>query len=195
MNEKTLSHQESLELIERMIQSARNKVTESGFHFFLWGILVVLASMSQYVMILNGLGKESNLVWLLMPVIGVPAALVYEFRRSKQANKHTSDSEASYGKLWLGFGITLALMIFLSINLEVNPISFILGLVGLATFVSGSLLRFSALTFGAVVFWIAAAACLFVSNQNQLLINAVATALGYLIPAWMLYQRSRKAHV
>jgi len=195
MNDKPMSAEESLDLIQRMITSARHKVLESGFHFFLWGILVVMASLGQYLMIQWKMHEASNYVWLAMPAIGVPSAFLYEYRNKRKASAPDSPMNRHYTRLWMGFGVTLFLIIFSSVHMEINPISYILGIVGLATFVSGSLLDFMPLRAGALVFWIASVSCIFVPNEMQLLINAGATALGYLIPAYLLYQRSKTTHV
>ena len=48
--EKSLSHTESLAIIQNMIATAKNNLTDNGFHFMLWGTLVILASISQYVL-------------------------------------------------------------------------------------------------------------------------------------------------
>jgi hypothetical protein len=159
MEQKELTHEESLRIIQEMINMAKNKINQSGFHFLLWGILVIIASLAQYFMIGQKLYAESNWVWIALPVVGVPFVLVHERRKRKQ-EKVSSKFDSIYGRLWLGFGITMFFVIFIGAAYHINPTGFILALVGLATFVSGAIYRFAPLVLGAIVFWIAAAFCL-----------------------------------
>lgn len=47
-SEKELSADKSLEIIQSMIATAKNNLTDDGFHFLLWGVLVIAASLGQY---------------------------------------------------------------------------------------------------------------------------------------------------
>lgn len=190
--EKKLSHEESMLIINSMISVARNQVTENGFHFLLWGVLVIIASLTQYFWLLAGGGNESNLVWMIMPALGVPAALIYEWRRSKVARVETH-LESGYGFVWLAFGVTLGLAIFTAVYNNIQPMAFVLMLVGLATFASGGLYRFMPLLAGGVVFWIAALIAVFVKGPDSLLLNAAATFIGYIVPGVLLWRNYKKA--
>ncbi|MCK9422764.1 MAG: hypothetical protein M0Q38_09205 [Bacteroidales bacterium] len=191
MQKKELSHEESLQVIQEMIDMAKNKITETGFHFLLWGILIIATSLAQYMLITNGMTHVSYWVWAIMPIIGAPVALIYEYRRGKKG-KTRSKFDKMYGYLWMGFVITLIVSIFVSLSFGINPIAFILLLVGLATFVSGALYRFAPLIFGSFVFWITAAICPQTDVPNQLLINAFAIFIGYIIPGILLWKRYKE---
>lgn len=194
MKDKELTHEESLNVIQGMLQMAKNKITETGFHFLLWGILVIGACLTQYIMIRNDMGATSNWVWIIMPVIGVPLAMGYEYRRNRKGRTSTRFDKI-YGFLWLAFGITLGITIFLCAKLGVIPVAFILVLVGLATFVSGCIFPFPPLIVGAFIFWGSAILCVFTDPMNQLLINACAIFAGYIIPGLLLWRKSKTAHV
>lgn len=191
MEEKTAK--QNLDLVQEMIDMARNHVTDTGFHFLLWGVLVILASISQYVLIKFGVGSASNFVWIGMTVIGVPIAIIYEKRKDRKAGM-LSRFGRIYGLLWLGFGISLFVAIYVSIAFQINPSPFILILVGLATFVSGAFIRFVPLMIGAIVFWAAAALSPLFSSIDFLLVYAVSIFLGYVVPGLMLTKK-HKANV
>jgi hypothetical protein len=188
--EKQLSHTESMEIIQRMIGVAKNKIDEYGFHFLLWGTLVVAASLANYYLIVFSPSKYATIPWLLMPVIGIPLAFIYEFRKKRTAKAQTYN-DSSYSFLWMGFGITLFFTIFYSVMNHISPIPFILSLVGLATFVSGCIFRYKWLIVGGIVFWLASVSAAFVPGPNQLLINAGATFIGYIIPGLLLWRKSK----
>lgn len=180
-----------IKLIHAMLGAAQNQITENGFHFLLWGTLVILASLTQYFLIQTGLGNGSNLVWPAMTVIGVPAGIWYESKRKKDASS-VSLHDQHYGFLWLGFGITLGVIIFGSIKNNLSPVPFILGLAGLATFASGGIFKYRPLMAGGIIFWMASLCSLFMAGPEQLLINAAGTFLGYVLPGISLWRNQKK---
>lgn len=190
MKDQALTHEESLQIIQSMINTAKNKITENGFYFLLWGMLVIIACIVQFAMIKLGHGEDSHFVWMIMPLVGVPVSVIYGYMQSKK-EKTKSHTDRLYGALWLGFGITLGILMFVAINLKVSPIPFILALVGLATFVSGAVYKFIPLILGGIIFWISAIACFFFSGPEQLLIDAGATFLGYILPGIILWKKSK----
>lgn len=195
MQDKELTHEESLRVIHGMIDLAKNKINDTGFHFLLWGVLVIVASLSQYFMLSKGFESESNWIWVIMTAIGIPIGFMYEYRRERKA-RGRSKFDRLYGSLWLGFGITLFVGIFVSLSYGINPIAAILSLVGLATFVSGAIYRFKPLIAGAIAFWLAAIICPQIGIENQLLVYALAIFTGYVVPGILLWQKSKaRKHV
>ncbi len=192
--EKILNPQESLRVIRETIDLAKNKLRDNGFHFLLWGWLVVCASLLDYYLTKMGIGGTTHVAWMIMPVIGVPAALIYEWRRGKR-DTQPNILRDWYGYIWLGFGISLIITILLSIRAQISPVPFILILVGFATFMSGILLRFTPLIFGAVTMWVGAVVCMLLTPDEHVLVQGVATILGYLVPGYWLNHQSRNRHV
>jgi len=190
MDKNELTHEESLQIIQRMINEVQNRLTENGFHFLLWGVLVIIASLTQFFMIVNNPVLHSYYVWFAMPLIGIPIAFIYEWKKNKK-NKTKTHSEKLFGLLWLGFGITITVVIFAAIYYKISPMSFILAFVGLATFVSGCIYKFKPLILGSIIFWISSIACVFIINHHQLLVMAIATLLGYILPGILLWKKSK----
>lgn len=184
-----MSHEESLALIQSMINSARNKVAEDGFQFLLWGVLVIIASLVNYLLILQGFADKAGLVWMIMPLVGAPIAFIYEKRKSKGPQVETY-ADKSAGYIWMSYGITLFFTIFYACYLQTSPIPFILLLTGMATFSSGLILEFKPLLFGGIIFWIFAIITFFTDPAMHLLLNAGAIALGYLVPGLMLRRQA-----
>lgn len=191
MEQGFLTRDESIRIIQEMIGMARNKINETGFYFLWWGTLVIAASLAQYFMIEKNIGEHAYWVWVALPVVGVPVGLIYEYRRNKKEKTRTRFDKI-YGSLWIGFGITVMVAIFVSIAYGSNPIAFVLSLVGLATFVSASIYRFVPLLIGAVLFWAAAVWCTQLDDQEQLLLNAAAIFSGYMIPGLLLWKKYQK---
>ncbi len=188
MNKEKLSEEEGMRVIREMIAVSRHKLNDSGFHFLLWGVLVAAASLVQYALLMAGYGQASNWVWVIMPAIGVPMAIVYEVRRERREPVKTK-FDAIYAAVWQGFGIALILIIVLSIMAQANPVPFLLVLIGLATFISGAVLRFMPLKVGAFVFWFTAVLSLWVPGEELLLLYAASVILGYVGPGLLLRKR------
>lgn len=196
MNETPLDPKKSFDIIDSIIAESQKQNHDNGFYFRLWGILVATTSIAQYTLLNLGYGKESNLVWLAMGIIGAPISMYYGFRQSKKnISGSQSISEKIYGRVWLGFGISLIMVIFTSIHLRVTPLPFICVVVGLATFLSGRLLRFLPLTLGGVVFWACAIFASMFDQKEALLVYAASIILGYLVPGFMLWKKTKTAHV
>jgi hypothetical protein len=191
--EKNLSQAESLAIIQNMIATAKNNITDDGFHFMLWGVLVIIASIAQYLLATQTSFKHNELPWLIMPLIGLPTGFIYESMKSKK-NAVRTRFEEIIGLLWGAAAFSLFIIVFIAVRYGVSPVPFILALIGLATCVTGSILKFKALIFGAFVFWIAAIAACLVDPLYQLLINGIATFLGYIIPGILLW-RNYKAQI
>ena len=192
--EKTLNPQESLRVIRETIDLAKHSFRDNGFHFLLWGWLVVIASAAHYYLAEIQHAPRPDLAWMIMVVVGVPVAFLYEWRRGKR-EKTKNLLHDWYGLIWLGFGISMIITIPLAVRGGLSPIPFILVLIGFATFMSGVLLRFTPLFIGAAVMWAGALWCMFLTPSQHLLVQAGAAMLGYLIPGYLLNAQSRTRHV
>ena len=192
--EKSLSPQESLRVIRETIDIAKNSFRDNGFHFLLWGWLVVIASAGHYYLAEIQHAPRPDMAWMVMVVVGVPVAFFYEWRRGKR-EKTKNILHDWYGLIWLGFFISMLISIPMAVRGGLSPIPFILVLVGFATFMSGVLLRFTPLMIGAAVMWAGALWCMFLTPSQHLLVQGGCAVLGYLVPGYLLNALSRSSHV
>ena len=84
--------------------------------------------------------------------------------------------------------LVLLLIFMNSINYNINPL--IMMFAAMATFLSGIVLKFKPLKIGGILFWILAIVAFLSSYENQMLIAAISLVTGYLIPGYMLKNRS-----
>jgi hypothetical protein len=185
-NEKSLTPEESLRMISDMIALAKNSIVDKGFHYLLWGWLVFIASIADYIMIQSGINQHYY-VWFIMPILGLPFAFWYSFKHYSTGRSHLG-SIISY--LWLGFlvsGIIIFVMGLLR-NPEGILMNFLL-ILGFALFVSGSIIRFRPVYLGGIVYWLAALSCIFAPYPYQLLINASAALMGSIVPGYLLKRK------
>lgn len=177
--------QQSLKLIEQMIENAKAEVRDDGFHYLLWGWLVLASSLIHFAL-LNF--TDIWYFWLpwpvLMPMGGI-IGWIYGWKRQQEARVQTYfDRVMRY--LWGGFVIALLIFLFLTIQYEPTLITpSVMVLIGLATFVSGGCLKFKPLVIGGIFGWgMAIVGVLF--PAWQLLLLALTVLVGYLVPGYIL---------
>lgn len=184
MENKELSPEQSLDLISTMIRQTQGNVSHSSFYFLLWGWVITLCNFGMYVLLQVTTPNYAALVWTL----GIPAWIITMIYASKQDKSRTVTTHLDKISMWLWIGIGITILpswIFGSqINWHVNAV--VLMPIGLATFVSGIIIKFRPLLFGGITFWIAGTLCYIVNPLDQYLVGGVAMIFGYLVPGYML---------
>jgi hypothetical protein len=177
-----------------MINTAKNKLADDGFHIIFWGWLVAAAAMIHYVTLQMNI-EWGYIVWpVLMPVGGVFSVIMGYKRGKKQTVKTYVDTYLGY--LWMAFGISMFIVLGLMPWHGVqHTYFFLMVLYGLATFVSGGILQFKPLMFGAIASFLCAIVSVFLSEVDQLPCIAVALLFSYIIPGHMLRSKYRSQHV
>jgi hypothetical protein len=188
--EEDFSPQQSLQLIESMIQKVRNNIGENRFYFLLWGWLSFAAILVQFLLKAVLAYRHHYLVWLVV----IPAAIItmVKANRNDRSAPRTYVGE-SMGFLWMGIGISFSVLSFVvstSIGWAKAWPFFIL-FYGLGTFVSGMFLRFRPLVIGGIINWLLACICVLLPYDYQLLTAAFAVLCSYIIPGHII-QANRK---
>lgn len=189
--DKPFSEQESLLLIESMINKARNQFNENGHLYLLWGWVVLVCSVGQFVLQVIGYAGHYR-VWLLIWV-AVVYQVVYLVRKKKHRKVHTY-TDSILANVWLAFAITMILVGFQGgIGGGAQPASHVnatfLALYGIPTFVSGTILKFNPLKIGASLCWILAAMAPFVPSRYYLLMLGLAVIAAWIVPGYLLQRR------
>ncbi|MEO7992460.1 MAG: hypothetical protein ABI663_23115 [Chryseolinea sp.] len=176
--------EQSLDVITSMINQAKGNMQRSSFHFLLWGWTIVIANLGVYLLF-----KFTSLTNpFMMFGVTIPAAviaIIYSIRNNKRVIVKTHLD--NIGKwMWVGFGITCFIIVIFgkNINWQINPI--IITMCAAPTFLSGVMLRFRPLMIGGITFWIFGLASFLAPVEIQFLLAAIAVAVGYLIPGYLL---------
>jgi hypothetical protein len=177
---KNMSPEKSIEIITQMIAESKHSYKHHSFYFLLWGWLMIIAALSQYVLI-NMDYKYSFLPWLIFSCIG---GLISAIKGRKENNKLQTYSDRVISYTWVGFVITMIITLIAVVPDNPNPFVLLLG--GLATFITGGITKFKWFIIGGIIFWIAAIVSFQVDVQLSLLIYAVAMFLGYIVPGYAL---------
>jgi len=182
--EKEMTGEESLSIITEMINKTKVNISQGSFHLLLWGWLIFLCSLSDYILMRFTGFAHPYYVWFLV-IPGVFVSVIYGFIMGRKAKVHTY-AEMIYMWTWMGFlAAFVALFIIQSNRLDIVG-QYILLLAGFATFVSGFIIKFRPLIFGGVCFWIIAVAVSFAGPSIAPLGMPLAVITGYLIPGYML---------
>ena len=175
--------EESLALINTMINKAQNKLQENGFLFIFWWWLVFLVAATFYVLVEMKI-ENSFLVWYAMPAGGI-FTMIYAMRQSKKEKvKSFVDDYMMY--IGIAFGISLTIILVMGWKLQLNCYPMVILLYALTTFIYGGILKFMPLViFGALSFPISVGA-FFVDFHTQILLLALSVLVSYIIPGHML---------
>ncbi len=187
--EESFNEKESLELISRMINKAKNSFSESGTLYLVWGIAVLICSVTQFVLG-NLMGyKHAYYVWFFTWAVYIYQA-IFLFRKKKNLKVKTYTDEI-LGYVWICFIICFFVMIFILIYSKRFELiySVILVLYAIPTFLSGAILKVKFLLIGGISCWVLASMSLFIPVQYHLLLISVSVVLAWIIPG--LYLRNK----
>ncbi|MBD81161.1 MAG: hypothetical protein CL840_19745 [Crocinitomicaceae bacterium] len=180
--------EKSLEIIQSMMAEAKQSFHKVSPYFLIWGVLLVISGIAEHVIVYQMGLKQGYAVWGIMGVLGGVISMWYSRKESKKQKVKTY-YDLSHNYLWGGFGITLFLVILLSVWNRQNPTPYVLLLTGLPTFVTGGIAKFNPLKVGGIVFWVAGILSFFVAKEFTGLVFSGAIFLGYLIPGYLLYKQ------
>ena len=184
-----LSPQQSLDLIQSMINEAKGNVRDNSFYYLFWGWVLIVAHIGSFT--LNKIDFEYPFaVWLIV-IPGWIISFVYGSRQRKNHKRTTTHLAKINITLWVSFGVLAVVIPFFGsfINYQINPIILLVG--SMATLASGVILKFKPLMIGGVIFFVFGLSCFFVSNEYQSLLSALAITLGYLVPGYLLKSQKR----
>lgn len=180
---ENMSPQESLDLIQHMIRQTKASFVQISYYFLMWGILLSLAGISEYVLQYVVNYQHHYIGW---PIAGVLGGILAALHGNRSSEEPRHFSGRLIGFLWGGFGLTLLVFLVCTSGTGVEPGPYIILLTGLPTFVSGGIMRFRPLMIGGVLFWIFGIITFFFLPEYRSLLFSLAIITGYIIPGLML---------
>jgi hypothetical protein len=185
MEEQKISPEESLHLIQSMIDKVKNTASGDSFYFLLWGWLVFAAGLIQFALRVFVQSPYHYFAWTLM-LAGIVFSAFHGFRENKKRKVKTYVEEL-LDYLWLGIFVSFVLIGFLFARFGwQNCYSFYMLLYAIGSFVTGRVLKFSPLVWGAVGSWVLSIVSTFTSFDVNMLLCSVAVLISYIIPGYLL---------
>lgn len=189
MQPENFSPKESLRLINSMIGQAKNRFTENGFLYLLWGWTIFIGSVFHFVALKLNLFKHPEWVWGITWVV-VVFQVIYLVKLKKKEKVKTY-SDGIIDAIWICFGLSMFVLCFISgrFNLWIYMYPLVLLLYGIPTFLSGFVMRFTPLKLGGLSCWLLAIASTFATPVYYLLLIALAVMIAWIIPGYLLRQK------
>ena len=189
MNDEKFSPEQSLSVIHSMIEKAKNQFSENGHLYLLWGWVVFVCSIAQFVLLKIVQYEKHYLVW-----IACWLAVIYQFfylRKQQQQQTVKTYADRMIGFIWFSF-IILMMLVGFSLGLAtgehyykfISPV--FLAMYGVPTFLSGIFLQFRPLIIGGIGCWVLSVLAHFIPYEYQLLMLSAAMIIAWIIPGYNL---------
>ena len=194
MTEENFTPQESLSLIQSMINKTKQNMSDNTVYYLVWGWITFIACTGQFVLKhIYNYEKHYMVWWLIVP--GIIFSVWYSNRQEKAQKVKTYVGD-SIKYLWIGMGIAYFVlsMILTKYGWDKIVFPFFIMLYGLGTFISGNIIQFRPLVIGGIIASGLAIAAAYVEYDYQMLFAAAAILLSYIIPAYMLRYKNRHSN-
>ncbi|MEO6305358.1 MAG: hypothetical protein ABIP51_19510 [Bacteroidia bacterium] len=183
-SQENLMPEESFQIISAMINTAKNKLADDGFHLIFWGWLVTICALTQYITLKLNI-EWGGWVWMLMPLGGIISG-IYGYKQGKK-QKVKTHIDVYLGYVWGGFIVAMFITLaFGNIHGIKATYFFLMLLYGLATLITGGILNFKPLIYGSLFSFAFAILSVFLGEVDQFLCISGALLLSYVIPGHLL---------
>ncbi len=192
--DNTFTPEQSLKLIESMIGQAKKSFSRVSFYFLLWGVLLILAMITTYLLRDQPGAWGQGAPWAIAGFGGGIISAIHGARQGRQ-RPVSNPMDGLIGWLWSSFVITMLITIVVSVLHQRDPGAMITLLTGIPTFMTGQIMRFRPLVVGGVIFWMAGIVMHFTHDALALtVLYCGAMSLGYIIPGIMLKRQEDGLH-
>ena len=182
MEEKNITEQESLVIIQQMMNKTKEQLFDNSNLFLLWGFAAFICTVTQYILIKINI-QNSEAVWIAMPIIAVIHIYIVIKQRSKIKVQTYNGNAIS--ALWTAIGFAFICIVFFA-SQKINILPTIILLYAIGTFVTGKIIDFKPLVIGGSICFLLSIVIAFIKDENQLLIMATAILISYIIPGFLL---------
>lgn len=192
MEKEIFSPQDSLLVIQNMIDKAKNSVADKSFYFLLWGWLVFTGCILQFTLKVVVQTDLHPVAWNIM-YIGFIVSFWHGRRQRKRTIVKTYVDE-TLRNIWIVLGISQILVVFIFMRRGgwENCYTIFILLYSIGCFLTGRTLKFSPLVWGGVICWGLAILSTFTTYDANILICATAILVSYIIPGYLLRNQHRK---
>ncbi len=126
-NESTLTAQQSIDVIEKMIRANNERIErDSAIPFLIWGYIAVITSLLVYFLIPT-MGVQANYLWLVIPILGLIVSVAVSSRRSPKGVHGFQLTSRFMNVLWTVLGINCALCSFIGSQYVLTIVTVIIG--------------------------------------------------------------------
>lgn len=217
MEEKEFTREQQLDLINKMINKAKNSYHDTGIGPILWGSVISVCSLLTWYEV-NWRVKLPFDIWLLTLLAIIPQVVIsIKEKRSRKARSYDS---TAMDFIWISFGVAIFLLVHINISVgkEVGrmlrtfremgieesfryssySLSQFMLLYGIPTIITAGIMRFRPMLIGGIVCWVCCIISVYTPVSTDLLLTALSAVSAWLIPGiilWRRYRKQQSAHV
>ncbi|HWJ29405.1 MAG TPA: hypothetical protein VNS32_22890 [Flavisolibacter sp.] len=198
MEERNISHQESMQIITEMIGKAKQGFHESGISAVLWGSVIGLCGLVNFAETYWHFYIGFN-IWLLTLAAIIPQVVI-SIRESRQ-RKVLTHIEWAADVVWIVYAISIfALNFYISTVPNVPSLfSLFLLLYAIPTLACGILYKFKIMMWAGLLCYGFFVISCFTPTVYDMLLNGLAGIFNWLIPGLILrrriYKKKKAMHV
>lgn len=190
MEERQITEKESLQLINKMIYEAKGYYYENGVSALVYGFGILICSLLSFFIVQKDIQIPFNPFYILIPVFFVQAWIQNKQDKKKKAKTFT-DEAIDY--VWIGFFLScIASLSALFAGVSYIVISFILILIGFASFLTGMIAKFNYHIITSIICLVLAAVSFFLQNQDSYLLLGIAAIMVWIIPGFILRSKFKQ---
>lgn len=183
--------QAQFDLITTVIHESRKSIVDHGKYWLTWGLASLFAAFGQSIMLYTFPTRYHWITWPIFLTLAGIVSFIIGIRDDEKSRVKTYYLRfITY--LWSSFGFVFLLLLTLTFTQKLAfnqtyPL-FIL-FYGLATYISGGMLRFRPLIIGGVITWFIAIAAFYTDFKVQVLLLGLSLIISYIIPGYLLYKK------
>lgn len=193
-----IDENQSLTVIKEMIAVSRIKLRQDGILFIVWGWVLFYVSFSGFITRSIVLTYQMNrIISCLGIILGAAAALFTIYYLIRQRKKVQTYIGISLRYVWTSLFLSTVLVnliqmnVLHSINFELQHPLFMV-LMAFAVTVTGGILRHRLIIIGGAVFGALALTASYLGLKEQLLLEAVAWMIAFIVPGHILFAKRNK---
>ena len=198
MNEEKFSPEQSLHVIQSMIEKAKNQFSENGHLYLLWGWVIFFCSITQFILLKFVQYEKHYYVWMICWIVVIYQ--IFYLVKKQKAQRVKTYTDKMMSSIWISFAILMMLVGF-SIGETgkenyyklISPV--FLAMYGVPTFLCGMFLRFRPLVIGGIGCWVLSVIAHFIPYDYQLLLLSAAMVIAWIIPGFSLQKKYQQQKI
>ncbi len=193
MEEKSITHQEGLDLIARMLRSTQDRFERgAGKPFILFGYLTFAVSLAVWYALKTTGDSRWNWLWFAIPVIGV---VCMRFILSPRPKTVTTFIDRAVGQVWLILGVCgTSVSLYTAFSGKPFPILMVVSLLMFAgEAITGSIIKLCYIRVMGLIGIVLSFGLPFLSGLDQILGFAALFLIAMIIPGHIMNVQARRA--
>lgn len=196
--EMPFNEQQSLEVISEMIQVSQKKLKNDGILFIIWGWIMFFNYAFNYllgfVVLTYPLKKAIDYAGIAIAIVVIAYSLYYILKQRKKVQTYIGISLRYVWFSLIACQILTSMIIYNVlhvVNFELQHPIFMM-FIAFSTVITGGILRYRMIIFGGIIFGILAYTCSYFNLREQLILEAIAWLIAFIIPGHLLYANRKK---